>query len=179
MHTSVKRIRERTRALYRFDRAHAYDALMNAYPYPPQMPQIDPAVTRSKDAGDLNLLSILHYVWTGLLGCTTFGMVGYFVLIAAFIGNAPPGPHASPHAVHDQEVAATITVVVGVVMALFMIPLVVLHLLAAAGLKKRTRYMLAFVMSCFTCLSFPLGTALGVWSILVLQRPSVKALFGR
>lgn len=152
---------------------------MNPYPYPPQMPQVDPAVMRSKDEGDLNLLSILHYVWTALLGCTTVGMVGYFVLIAAFIGNAPPGPHASSHAAHDQEVAAGITVIVGVVMALIMIPLVVLHLLAASGLKKRTRYMLTFIMSCFTCMSFPLGTALGVWSIIVLQRPGVKALFGR
>ena len=149
---------------------------MNAYP--PYMPQVDPAVVRAKDEADLNLLSILHYVWTGLLGCSTFGIVGYFIMIAAVIGNATPH-HASAHAAHDQEVAAGVTVIVGVVLALFMIPLVVLHLLAAAGLKKRTRYTLTLVMSGFSCLSFPLGTALGVWSIMVLSRSSVKALFGK
>jgi hypothetical protein len=149
---------------------------MNAYPY---APQVDPNAMRTKDESDLNTLSILHYVWTGLLGCTTFAMVGYFIMIAAFIGNAPASHHASAHAAHDQQMAAGITIIVGVVMALFMIPLVVLHLLAAAGLRNRTRYTLVLVMSGFSCLSVPLGTALGIWSILVLQRPSVKALFGR
>ncbi len=64
----------------------------NPYPYMP-----DPAATRAKDESDLNLLSILHYVWTGLFGCSAFGLVGYFILIAGFVANAPSGPHGSPH----------------------------------------------------------------------------------
>lgn len=34
-----------------------------------------------------------------------------------------------------------------------------------------------FVMACVQCANVPFGTALGVFTILVLQRPSVKALF--
>jgi hypothetical protein len=39
--------------------------------------------------------------------------------------------------------------------------------------------MLAFVTACLSCMNVPIGTALGVFAILVLNRPSVKALFGR
>ena len=144
-------------------------------PYPQQFVP-DPAAVRSKDEGDLNTLSILHWVWTALLGCMSVGMVGYFILIAGFVANAPSGPHSHPG---DQQMAAGVIGVMGVVMFLIMVPLFVLHVLAAAGLKKRTRYMLTFVIACLTCMSFPLGTALGVWTIMVLQRPSVKALYGR
>lgn len=93
------------------------------------------------------------------------------------IANAPSGPH--PPDPHAQEAAAGIMIAVAVVMGIMMIALLVLHLLAAAGLKKRTRYTLAFAMACMACLSVPLGTALGVWTIMVLTRPSVKALFAR
>jgi hypothetical protein len=100
--------------------------------------------------------------------------VGYFILIAGFVANAPSGPHGHPH---DQEMAAGIVGIIGVVMGIIMIPLFILHLLAAAGLKKRSRYTLILVVSGLACLSFPLGTALGVFSIIVLMRPSVKAMF--
>ncbi len=152
-----------------------YPRGVNPYPYAPYQP--DPAAIRSKDEADLNLLSIFHYVWTGLLGCSTLGIVAYFLLIAGLVASTPSsGPHSSPH---DQEVAAGIVGVIGVMMAIIMVPLFVLHLLAASALRKRSRYMLVLVMSGFTCLSVPLGTALGIWTIMVLQRPSVKALFNR
>ncbi len=140
------------------------------YPYMP-----DPAATRAKDESDLNLLSILHYVWTALFGCSAFGLVAYFIVIAGVVAAAPSsGPHASPH---DQEVAAGIVGIIGIGLGLIMIPLFILHLFAAAGLKKRARYTLILVVSGLACLSFPLGTALGVFTIVVLMRPSVKALF--
>jgi hypothetical protein len=142
--------------------------------YPQQMP--DPAAIRSKDESDLNTLSILHYCWTGLLGCGSLGMVAYFLMIAAVVADAPSGPHGHPH---DQEIVAGVMGGMGVVMGILMIPLFVCHLLAAAGLRNRSRYTLALVMSGMACLSVPLGTGLGIWTILVLQRPSVKALFGR
>lgn len=137
---------------------------------------MDPAAVRAKDEGDLNLLSTLHYVWSALLGCSAFGIVGYFVAVAAFVAKAPPGPHGSPH---DQEAVAGVMMIIGIVMGVLMIPLVVLHVLAAAGMKKHTRYTLALVMSGLACLNVPLGTGLGIWTIMVLSRPSVKALFGR
>lgn len=144
------------------------------YPYPQQMP--DPAAIRSKDESDLNTLSILHYCWTGLLGCSALGMVAYFILIAGVVASQPAH---GPHGAHDQEVVAGMMGFFGIIMGIVMIPLFVCHLLAASGLRNRTRYIMVLVMSGMACLSVPLGTGLGIWTIIVLQRPSVKALFGR
>jgi len=40
-----------------------------------------------------------------------------------------------------------------------------------------TRYWFAFVMACIECLFIPFGTILGVFTIIVLSRESVKTLF--
>ncbi len=145
------------------------------YPYPVQP---DPAAVRSKDESDLNTLSILHYVWTGLMGCSSLGLVGYFVLLGALVAGAPAS--TTTHGSHAAQAEVSVMLIVfGVIMVCVTIPLLVLHFLAAQGLKRRTRYTLVMVMAGFTCLSVPLGTGLGIWTFMVLGRPSVKALFGR
>jgi hypothetical protein len=37
--------------------------------------------------------------------------------------------------------------------------------------------MFTLVLSGIHCLNFPIGTALGVWTIVVLQRESARALY--
>ena len=49
---------------------------------------------------------------------------------------------------------------------------------AGRCLAKRKRYLYCLVMAGICCLFFPFGTALGVFAIIVLIRPSVKELFG-
>src|SRR6266404_3034516 len=50
-------------------------------------------------------------------------------------------------------------------------------LIAGRSLAKRTRYWFALVVACIECLFVPFGTILGVFTIVVLSRESVKALF--
>jgi hypothetical protein len=52
-------------------------------------------------------------------------------------------------------------------------------LLAWAGrcLGRRKHYTYCFVMACAACLFHPFGVVLGVFTIIVLLRPSVKELF--
>ena len=49
--------------------------------------------------------------------------------------------------------------------------------LAGWWLAKRKHYWFCFVVACLACAFSPLGTVLGVFTIIVLLRPSVKALF--
>jgi hypothetical protein len=51
--------------------------------------------------------------------------------------------------------------------------------LAGRSLRDRRRYLFCLVMAGLMCvLCNPLGTILGVFTIIVLVRPSVKELFG-
>jgi len=48
---------------------------------------------------------------------------------------------------------------------------------AGRFLKEHRNYTFCFVMSCINCAMMPFGTILGVFSILVLMRDSVKNIF--
>lgn len=44
-------------------------------------------------------------------------------------------------------------------------------------IKQRKRYMFSFVLACIACTFMPFGTVLGIFTIIVLSRDSVKALY--
>ena len=50
-------------------------------------------------------------------------------------------------------------------------------IVAGRQLAKRKHYMFCFLMACIGCILMPYGTVLGVFTIIVLMRPSVKVLF--
>lgn len=50
---------------------------------------------------------------------------------------------------------------------------------AGSFLKQRRNYRFCFVTSCILCVLFPIGTVLGIFTLLVLSRDSVKQLYGR
>jgi len=45
------------------------------------------------------------------------------------------------------------------------------------GLRKRCWWTYCFIVSCLICPSFPIGTALGVFSLIFLNKPETKQLF--
>jgi hypothetical protein len=67
-------------------------------------------------------------------------------------------------------VLGSVLFVIGIAIAIFI-------LIAGRSLALRKRYSLALVIACIECLFVPFGTILGVFTIVVLSRESVKALF--
>lgn len=146
-----------------------FNASMQA-PGPPPHPQT------LQDAEHLKLLAIFHYVMAGLLmmvGCAfIFHVVIGGVMVSGGLGSGPTsgGP---------PKEFGWFFIVAGCLAMLFFWALGVAHFLAGRWLSARRNWTFCFVVACISCLSFPLGTTLGVFTILVLQRPSVKALFGQ
>jgi hypothetical protein len=56
---------------------------------------------------------------------------------------------------------------------------VILNLLAAKRIKERMSYTFILVVGILNCFTGMLGIALGVFSIVELNKPDVKALFQR
>jgi hypothetical protein len=54
-----------------------------------------------------------------------------------------------------------------------------LLLLKGRCMRRHRHYVYCFAVAAASCLFLPLGTVLGVLSIIVLTRPGAKALFGR
>jgi hypothetical protein len=127
-----------------------------------------------QDEEHLRLLSILHYVWGGL---TAFGgcIGGIYTLVGGGLLTAA--------ATHDRNAPPAwvggLMLVIGLFVLLLVATFATLTILAGRSLARKQRYTLCFVVACISCLSVPLGTALGVFTLIVLSRPSVKAKFGK
>jgi hypothetical protein len=130
----------------------------------------------NQHAEHLQLLTIFHYVVAGLAALFSFfpllySLVGGFLLYAAH--------HSGPN---NQEPPPAflgwIFIAVGVVFFLTGITMAICILIAGQCLFRRKAYSFALVIACVECLFIPFGTILGVFTIIVLSRESVKALFG-
>ncbi|PYL09937.1 MAG: hypothetical protein DME33_02780 [Verrucomicrobia bacterium] len=127
------------------------------------------------DNEHLRLLAIFHYVVAGLAALFSFfpllySAMGGFILYAAH----HPGPH-------NQETPpaflAWILIVMGALFFLAGLTMAMCILIAGRSLARQRHYWFAFVIACIECIFMPFGTILGVFTIIVLSRESVKTLF--
>ena len=130
----------------------------------------------NRDKEHLRLLAIFHYVVAGLAALFSFfpllyTTVGTIFIFAARHGTAKPGEELPP------EFLGWIFAVLGALLFLIGIAMAICILIAGRSLALRKRYSFAFVMACIECLFIPFGTILGVFTIVVLSRESVKRLF--
>jgi hypothetical protein len=130
-------------------------------------------VERSDNEQHLRLLVIFHYVVAGLTALFALFPLMY-VAMGWFFLHAPPPKQGEPPPPFVGYF------IIGVGTVLFLLGQSFAACVFAAGrcIRSRTRYWFAFVMACFQCAFFPFGTVLGVFTIIVLSRPSVKQLFG-
>lgn len=128
------------------------------------------------DDEHLRLLSLFHYIVAGIGAlCALFPIIHLAIglgLVTGAIGNGS----------HEHAAGAA---VVGWVFVLFALAWILCGLsyaacMAVAGsfLKHRRHHKYCVIIACISCAFMPFGTVLGVFTILVLMRPSVKAAFG-
>jgi hypothetical protein len=123
-----------------------------------------------QDLQQLKLLSIFFYVWGGLacLGAV-IGAISCVVAGGAMMSSSD-----------DQSQAAGLFIIgVGVFVLVAGLIYGILAIMAGGKFKKHLGgYAFCLVISIITCISsFPIGTALGIFAIVVLMRASVKELF--
>jgi hypothetical protein len=126
----------------------------------------------NQDEQQLQLLSIFHYVVAGMvafLSCIPF--IHLVVGVLFVTGNLDHGKNQPP--------AIIGWVFIAVASAVILSGWTLAALLVSAGrfLKRRVHHTFCCVAAGVACMFMPLGTALGVFTLIVLMRPSVKALF--
>ena len=131
----------------------------------------------AESAGHVQLLAIFHYVLAGLgllfsILPAFYVAIGWAMLTGAFafggrVANPPPPQ------------VGWLFVAFGVAMMIVALGFVVLLALAGRFLARRRHWTYCLVIAALSCAFFPLGTALGVFTILVLSKPQVRAAFGQ
>ncbi len=125
----------------------------------------------TQDEQHLNLLSIFHYVVggiTALFSCFPLihVAIGIAMLSGTFNGETPP-----PRAL------AWIFILFPALFVLIGWALSAVIIVAGRKLKTRTSRTFCLVIAGIECIIMPFGTVLGVFTLIVLMKESVKELF--
>jgi len=139
-----------------------------ATPWAYQQPQ--------RDVDHLNMLSIFHFVVAGfaLMG-TCFVPVHYLFLKAAF--SALPTTQTATGQTFSPASFLSIFIYFYVGIGALFLAVTVLNLLSGLWLRRQRHRAFSFVVAAIDCLQVPFGTVLGVFTIIVLARESVAALY--
>jgi hypothetical protein len=126
-----------------------------------------------KDLEHVRLLSIFHFVIAGLTVVgIAFLWVHYFMMHTIFSNpDAWKGQNAPPKGFLDAFI--WFYLFMGVI---FLIAFV-LNLLSGFFLWYKKHRMFSLVIAAIDCIQIPIGTALGIFTILVLSRDSVRELY--
>jgi hypothetical protein len=128
-------------------------------------------MSQNQDLEHLRLLSVFHYVVAGLVGLFSLIpvvhlTVGIGLVTGSFGEKDPSGLIAGWFFI----ALASVFILCGLTAALCLV-------LAGSALAQHRRYTFCLVMAAVACVFMPFGTILGVFTLIVLMRDSVKALF--
>ncbi len=129
----------------------------------------------TEDIEHLRLLAIFHYIVGSLallLAC--FPLI-HVTIGSIFIYAAGQAHSASGDA--PPEIVGWILVFFGLAFFILGIAFGVALLWSGRCLARRKNYSFSFITACIECLFLPFGTVLGVFTLVVLSRESVKALY--
>jgi hypothetical protein len=127
-------------------------------------PPIMPSYQMSQDAEHLKLLVIFYYISSGL-SCLG-GLFGIFYAGMGLMFQRM-----------ESSAPSSLFLLIGVVIIVISLAMAVGSFLTARWLSARKNKTFCMVIAGFSCLNIPLGTALGVFTFIVLSRPSVSGLF--
>ena len=158
-----------------------YPYLPNPYPQNPGPPGYPPnpyaqqayaqqaeAFQMAQDESNLRMLSIFHFVYGGIMGLLTLGCLVYVIMGIAM---------AAGTGTSVGELVGGVIAIFGVILTVVVGVKAGLLLAAGYGLARKKHHTLCIVAACFSFLGIPLGTVLGVCTLIMLTKPNVKRLF--
>lgn len=130
---------------------------------------------RKVDAEHLALLAILHFVGAGLALVGLLFLLMHYAMFRAFFDEPtlweqfkqPPPPAA----------AITMFKWVYLIGGVWFVGSGVVNAMSGLFIRARKHRMFSVVVAAINCLHMPLGTLLGVFTILVLMRDSVREAY--
>ncbi|WP_448142167.1 hypothetical protein [Stenotrophomonas bentonitica] len=131
-----------------------------------------------EDASHLRLLSIFHYVVAGLTALfSLFPLIHVGIGIAALNGAMPIESNGGAASPDETRLFGWLFIGIGSFVILCGLTLAGFMAYAGRCLARQRRHTLCLVVAALSCMCMPLGTVLGVFTLIVLLRPAVKAAF--
>ena len=128
----------------------------------------------STDREYVDILSIFHYVLAGLTA-----LAGCVPIIHLSIGIAIVSGVLEDHGQGPPVFVGWFFIAVAAFLMSLAWALAVCLLVVGRMLSCRKGYMFCLIVAGIECVFVPLGTILGVFTIIALMRPGVKRMFGQ
>jgi len=128
----------------------------------------------NQDEQHLKLLSIFHYIVGGIIAL--FSLFPIFHLVFGIVMIVSPETFES-RGEGPPEFIGWLFAFIGGTIILIGLVFATCVILAGRFLSLRRHHTYCFVIACIQCLFVPFGTVLGVFTIIVLMRESVKQIF--
>jgi hypothetical protein len=146
---------------------------------PPVPPTLTPEVTiqnqQRRDREHLKHLAIFHFVFAGLAFVGIgFLFVHYFMMHTMF--SNPEMWKSQPQAM-PSKAFLDVFIWFYVFMGVLLLTGLILNVLSGSFLLQKKNRLFSLVIGGLNCLQIPFGTALGVFTIIVLSRDSVRELY--
>lgn len=140
-----------------------------------QAPPPAPAV-RNPDDEHLKLLSAFHWVVCGFSVLGLLFLILHYTLMQTILLN--PKTWEKSRETPPAEFITVMLVMYGV-MTVILIAYAIANALSARYLRQRKHRGFSLVVAGANCLQIPIGTTLGVFTFIVLLRPSVAYSYAR
>lgn len=126
----------------------------------------------------LDLLAILHYVLAGITALFALFPVLHLAMGIWMVSGGFPEPAPKPgEPPISPELFGWIFIGFATAFIAFGLALAALLVMAGRRLKQRRSHTFCAVVAGLACLNMPLGTVLGVFTLVVLTRPGVREAF--
>jgi hypothetical protein len=151
---------------------------MTTPPLLPANPQLQP----SKDKEHIKLLVIFHFIMAGLGIIGILFLLLHFTMMNSVMGNEEMWKEMKTES--GEEIPFSPFEFFGMfrwfylLMGLFIVGGMLLNFLSALFMMKRKNRTFSLVTGALNCLHMPLGTVLGIFTIIILMRPTVVEVYG-
>jgi hypothetical protein len=130
----------------------------------------------AQTASHVRLLAIFHYVLAGLAVVGSF-LPGLYVAMGWALLSGTSFVGKNSNATPPPPQIGWIFIALGVALMAAALGFAVLVLMAGRFLSRTRHWTYCIVTAALSCALFPFGTILGVFTIVILVKPEVKAAF--
>jgi hypothetical protein len=129
---------------------------------------------RQRDRDHLNLLSIFHFVVSGLSLLGTGFLCLHYLIMSTVFSNPEMWKNQKTAPPFNPEQFMNMFVWFYLFMGVLLVAACVLNLLSGLFLRQRKHRIFSLVVAGLDCFQIPFGTVLGVFTFVVLLRDSVQ-----
>jgi hypothetical protein len=128
-------------------------------------------------AHDLRLLSIGYFIQAAIAGFYSLLLLGYSAFVSALLVNIG---HLSQQTGNQNNIPPAVLSIISVILAIIIgmvFAYTACQFLAGYFLRRLRHLLFIQIIAALNCLALPYGTVLGIFTFMVLQRPSAKQCF--